>query len=333
MAGLFGAPETAWAFRCLAVVPAMRGFTHLDINRFQRNMNFGPMVISNIASSVLVTLAAWPLAAYFRDYSAMLWLLVAQAAFAVIGSHLVAERRYGWTWDTAHARRIASFGWPLLVNGLLLFVIFDGDRFVIGSAQKLFSRSTFSLADLGVYSVAFALAMAPTSLVAGVAASLFLPLLSQVQNVRNQFQKRYDLCTQAIALVSLTTAVGFIIAGGSLVVLIYGEKYAAASSFIGIVGAMWGLRTLRTAPTLAAMALGDTKNSMVSNIARSIALPGILLTAWAGYGLASIAICGLAGEALAMFVCVWRLQLKHNIPGAVAWKSFVMFASGTVAAG
>jgi O-antigen/teichoic acid export membrane protein len=332
VAALFSAPETAWAFRCLALVPLIRGFTHLDIHRFQRNMNFGPLVISNVVTNVLLVLLAWPLAVHFRDYSAMLWLLVAQALFSTIGSHIVAQRRYAWTWNYSYARQIASFGWPLLINGSLMFIIFDGDRFVIGSAQRIFSQSVFTLADLGVYSVAFALTMAPTMLVANISSNLFLPVLSQVQTVREEFQRRYEICTQAITLASLSTAVGFIIAGGTLIVLIYGNRYFAAGSFVGILGVMFGLRSLRVAPTVAAIALGDTRNAMVSNIARSVALPGILFCAWAGYGLPAIALCGLVGETLALAVCVWRLQAQHGLPAVISWRGLSVYSFGAVVA-
>src|SRR3990167_8974606 len=51
---LFGVPESRWAFQCMALAPAINGFAHLDMNRLQREMDFGPFVIIHIASSVLV---------------------------------------------------------------------------------------------------------------------------------------------------------------------------------------------------------------------------------------------------------------------------------------
>src|SRR3972149_4355777 len=90
---LFGVPESRWAFQCLALVPAIKGFTHLDLNRLQRNMEFGPAVINDIASTVLVTLVAWPLAQSLRDFSAMLWLVGAPTVFSTIGSPLLAKTR------------------------------------------------------------------------------------------------------------------------------------------------------------------------------------------------------------------------------------------------
>ena len=175
-------------------------------------MKFGPAVLVDISSSVFVTLAALPLAWWLRDYSAMLCVLVLQSAVTVVASHLVAKRRYGWAWDRRHAKQILAFGWPLIINGFLMFLIFEGDRFVIGAANRLFGRTTYSLADLGVYSIAFGLTMAPTMLMIKITSSLFLPVLSKVQDLRAKFNQRYFSCSQALALMATVISIPFIVA-------------------------------------------------------------------------------------------------------------------------
>jgi O-antigen/teichoic acid export membrane protein len=258
----------------------------------------------------------------------MLWILVLQAAVSRIGSKLAAERPYGWAWDPGVARRILTFGWPLIVNGLLMCVIFDGDRFVIGSAKRLFQRSPYTLADLGVYSVAFALTMAPTMITANIGTSLLLPMLSKVQGSPSEFEKRYSYCSQTLSLVAGLIAIPFIVAGAWFVILIYGAKYAATASFIGWLAVMWALRIVRVAPTVAAMARSDTRNTMVSNIARTLALPGVLLAAATGSGIVWIAISGFVGELLALGVCLWRLQREHNLSASIFLKPFAVSAIG-----
>jgi O-antigen/teichoic acid export membrane protein len=331
---LFGDPQAKWAFQVIAVVPLISGFTHFDKSRFQREMKFGPAVLVDISSSVLVTLIALPLGWWLRDYSAMLWVLVLQAAAAVAASHWVAERRYGWRWDRRYARQILAFGWPLMINGILMLLIFEGDRFVIGAANHIFGKTTYSLADLGIYSVTFALTMAPTMMVIKVTSSLFLPLLSRFQNLRAQFELRYLSCCQALSVMAAAISIPFISSGGWLVKLVYGQKYSAAASFVGWLGAMWALRVLRVGPTLAAMAKGDTENAMVSNIARTAAFLGVLIVAATGRGLAWIVACGFAGELLALATCVWRLQHVHKVPAAICLKpAGVAMVSMAVAGG
>lgn len=328
---MFGVPQARWAFQCLALGPLFRGLMHLDTSRLQREMRFGPSVKVDVSSNIVATLAAFPLAFWLRDYSAMLWLLVAQAATSMVGSHFVAERHYSWGLDRAFAKRIFRFGWPLLINGLLMFGIFEGDRFVIGAAKRLFERATFSLADLGVYSVAFSIAMAPALFVSNVSSSLFLPLLSRAQNSRRQFERHYSGCAQMCSLVAALITIPFVVVGGRLIVLVYGQKYAAAG-FIGWLAAMWALRLVRMAPTVAAMALGDTRNAMISNIVRTTALVGIIVVAATGHGLAWIAVCGFVGELMALAVCVGRLGRQHGVPPAIFMRPFTICAGGVLAA-
>jgi O-antigen/teichoic acid export membrane protein len=333
MSRLFGVPQARWAFQCLAVFPFASGFTHLDIYRVQREMRFMPSIWVTAGSNVLATLIAIPLALRFKDYSVMLWVLVLQATFSAAISHIVAERRYTWAWNKRYAASIFHFGWPLLINGLLMYGIFEGDRLVIGSANRLFPRSHFTLTDLGVYSVVFGLVMAPSLLASSVGTSLFLPILSQAQYSSEKFDERYLFVSQVISLLATCITVPFILNGGWAVNVLYGGKYAAASGFVGWIAAMWGIRIFRTAPTVAALSKGDTRNAMFANILRSLALLGMMGVAVAGAGLRWIPFCGFAGEILACSLTVWRLERRHGVLASSSLRPFLPFAVGIAAAG
>jgi O-antigen/teichoic acid export membrane protein len=332
VSSLFGVPQAKWAFRCVALLPLIRGFIHTDASRVQRDLKFEPSIFVEGGAGVAVTLLAIPLALYFKNYLAMLGVLIAQAVMMTVLSHVVAERPYRWGYNPKYTRQVFSFGWPLLVNGLLMYLIFEGDRFTIGAANRLFHVNTYSLADLGVYSVAFAITMGPAMLVGNVTSSLFLPVLARAQNSREQFAKRYFACSQIISLVSAMIAVPFMIAGGWVVVLVYGKKYMAAAAFIGWLAGMWALRTVRQSPTLAAMSLGDTRNAMISNIARAVTFVGVLAVAATGHSLSWIAACGFFGELFALAICVLRLQMVHGVSASLFMRPFAFALVAMVAA-
>lgn len=325
MARLFGVPQAQWAFQCLAIYPLLAGFNHLDIYRVQREMRFMPWVWATAGSNGLATLVAIPLALKLRDYSIMLWVLVLQAFFSMVVSHAVADRRYAWAWNKSHAKSIFSFGWPLLINGLLMYGIFEGDRLVIGSATRLFPRSQFTLADLGVYSVAFGLTMAPSLLAANVGNSLFLPLLSEAQNDVVEFNNRTEFASQIMSLFAVLIAVPFILCGGWIIAFLYGGNYSAAGGFISWLAVMWAIRVLRTAPTVAAISRSDTRNAMFANILRSLALVGMLTAAAIGAPLVWIPVSGVVGEALALSLTIWRLHYRGYVFVMKCVRPFVAF--------
>jgi Na+-driven multidrug efflux pump len=79
--------------------------------------------------------------------------LLMQAATSVLLSHLCAERGYSIGFDRGIQRRIWQAGWPLAVNALLLYAVFQG--------EKLFVGGVLGLEVLGTYAIAAQLALLP----------------------------------------------------------------------------------------------------------------------------------------------------------------------------
>ncbi len=306
IARMFDTPQAVWAFQYVAIVPVLQGFMHLDWKRVQRNLTFIPSVIVEIAPQAIITLAAWPLVIWLGDYSAILWLVIIQALMMLLASHIVAKRNYQVTWNRVSASRLLAFGWPLLINGLLMFGVFQGDRLIVGTA--------YSMAELGVFSVAFALVMMIAMTLAKLASALLLPLFSRVQAEQETLRRYFRLSVQILALIGGLVALPLILIGGDLIVIIYGEQYTSATEFIAWMGVLLAIRTFRLGPTLAAMAKGDTKNSMIANMFRTIGVLLAVVAAWLALPIASIIICGIVGEILALMAAVWRLLRLHGMP-------------------
>lgn len=319
---LFGIPHALWAFQCVALIPLIRGFTHLDAKRFQRELGFGRDVATELIPQILLVLAAWPFVWWFQDYSAMLWLLVIQAATTVAVSHIVAQRRYTWAWDRQFLRRIYTFGWPLLLNGLLLFLVFQGDRVLIGSA--------YEIAQLGIYSVAFSITFIPAMMIAKVASALLLPLFSKQQGNAQQFGTLFTFSMYILCLLSVAFSTVFILFGQPLVVLTYGGEYAGVESYIGWLAIVQMTRVVRVGPTIASLARGDTHTLLVSNVGRICVFPIAIWVALSGKPLVWIAIVGFIGEFVALLLTVWRLKRFYGLAIAHTLKP-VMLGSGAAA--
>ena len=328
IAQLFNIPQARWAFQWLALVPLMKGLAHLDTERRQRAMRFGPATAVELGAQFVSAVLAWPLAWWLKDYSALLWLLLIQRAAATIGSFIVAERRYPLAWDRAHLARILSFGWPLLVNGLLMFAIVQGDRMVIGSASRFFRAAHYTMDDLGFYSAAFALAATATVALLRILNSIMLPTLAAGQSAPERFRRHYTAALQVLSLLSGVLGVVFVIGGKSMVVLLYGPRYAAAGAVIGWIGVMQAVRIIRVGPTLAALAKGDPQNSLLSNAARAFGLIGVVVTAALGGSMMWMAASGVAGEVLALVASLWSLQHRHELPWEICLRPALL--AGTI---
>lgn len=292
-ARLFDLPDLVWAFQIIAIGPVIRGFAHADVGRVQRHLRFTPAAISELIPQAAALGAVIPMAIWFADFRAVLFATLLQAGLYTACTHVFRERAYRWSWDGAAFRRIATFGWPLMFNGALLFAIAQGDRIAIGAG--------YTKEELALWANAMLLASAPLLVLGKVAVSVALPVLSRCRDDRAAFDRHYQFCMEGLAWVGAVVAVPLVLGGGPIMALIFGEPYAEAGAFVGILAVAQAVRACRIGPTVAALAHAETKNPAIGNFVRLIGVALAILLAVRGAPLAWIAAAGLLGE-LASFV-------------------------------
>lgn len=299
-------PDIIWAYQLLALLPVLRGLLHLDMFRFQRDMRFMPFAIVSAASPYISLLVA--IAVYFvsPDYQTMLWAILAHQAVQVVMSHIWAEQPYKIGWDRTIFNRAMSFGIPLLLNGMAIFIILNGDRMIV--ANQL------GLEVLGWFSAAYMLAYTPCLMLAKTLNSVMLPQLSRRRSDPTAFNATALAVCEAGLFLSALVAVGLAVAGPVMVLLVFGERYIAALSVIGLLGIMHAMRISKMGPATAAVASGMTKLPLYANMLRLIALP---IGYWAltqGHGLTVLILIALVGEALGFMLLVFMVGRKVKLP-------------------
>lgn len=316
VAHLFDLPELVWAFQWLALLPLITGFVHMDAARFQREMRFGASVLNESIPQIIVVLLAAPLALYFNDYRVMLVILFAQSLSMVAISFIVAERKYRVALNRTYLERIFSFGWPLMLNGILMFGIFQGDRAIVGIA--------FSMEDLGWFSAAFMLTMFPTMVLMNAVQSFFMPLLSARQQDPALFQEGAVATVKACLFIGIGISVGLALGGPALILLIFGAKYSGGVPLIGLLALMQGIRMAKAGPTIVAMSSGKTKYPLYANIIRSFALLFALFAVWRGWGVTGVVYGGIIGETMAVIFFMSLLSRKFGVNLSLLYKSILV---------
>lgn len=307
LAALFGIPQAAWAFQLIAVAPLIRGLVHQDLWRYHRHMKFWPLAAGEIISQLVSLISAWPITLWTRNYSAMLWVLLIQVGVLFLWSHIVSERSYRTGFDRNFSQRILKYGWPLLINGILIIVLNYGDRAVIG----LFPTST--MADVGLYMVATSVVLVPTNLICKLASTVLLPSLAATQENRPRFTAQFETITVGIGLAAMLQSILLIVAGPSLTVLFFGEKYIPVTSFFGWLAAAAGVRVLRLIPVVGALSVGESQNALIGNIARCTGLFVGVVAASLGGGLHWFAIAAFLGELISYFVSLLALARRTSV--------------------
>jgi len=306
MARLFGVPRTWWAFALLAVVPLCQGLGHLDVSRRQRELDYLPLVLTDIVPQFLITMAAWPLALWLHDFRVIVWLMIAKAVVSTAMTFVFARRPYRWAWERAPLRCMLLFGWPLLLNGLVMFGCQQADQILVGAA--------FSLNVLASYALAFSLVSIPWFIFGQVGSALMLPILSRAQDDPERLRRQYRVCVQAAAAAGVMFTVPPIMVGEQLVKLLYGGKYQGTGVFVALLGAAFAVRFLRFVPAVVAMAKADTMNQLYSNLWRGASLPLALGVVAVGGTPVQIAACALVAEMLAAAISAVLLWRRQGVP-------------------
>ena len=302
---IFGYPDIALAVASLGLVPLVRGFVHLDYRRAQRKFSFGLTFKVESLASVLSLLAVWPSWKLTGDYSALVWASLIQAVALVCLSHIYAERRYRMRCEWNYLARMLKFGWPMLINSLLMFGVFQGDKLIVALSV--------SAEQLSRYALALQLGLLPTLILARGSLTLLLPLLARQQNIKAEFLALYERSLVAFSFMALLFAIGYLSLGNSVVALFFGQNYVIESSVLAGLGCALAIRIMRVGPSTAALALGDSKILLLANLWR---LGGLLIAACAGFSgmsLHFIAMAAAVGEGLALMAGMQLLNKYHNV--------------------
>jgi O-antigen/teichoic acid export membrane protein len=265
IANFMGTGDIVWAYQMLAFIPVLNGMVHFDIYRLQRQLNYTPSVLSSTVPALLSVLLIWPLYAIFEDYRVMLGIILAQALATMIVSHLFAQRRYRVILAKdiiAHALR---FGWPLLINGILIFFVFQGEKIIVGRE--------IGLEALAIFSMGFTLTLWPAMLLANSIQSVFLPLLSENKENKPEFQRLAMVTLQAHFALGAVFVTGGALLGPTLVHYLLGAKYTPLLGLFPWLVVLQTMRLMEGGSAITALAAGRTGVSAVSNLVRISVMP------------------------------------------------------------
>lgn len=262
IAALFQVPDLTWAYQIMAIIPLLRGVTHIDLFRVQRHGAFRPKVIVEVASFVCSLLAAWVLVLLWGDFRAMLGTLCIQWGVFALMSHVVAKRSYRISWDRAVFKDLFTFGWPLMLNAMVAYLVLNGDRVIVGNQ--------LGLEVLGWFSAAFMLAQTPSMLLMSARRTLFMPQISKKGPGQAQAHR---VSIEVALFLGLGFAVGTALAGPFFLTALYGDRYLPAVPIMLWLGLIMGVRIARGGLITSAISQGETKKVLIASLVRVLALP------------------------------------------------------------
>ena len=235
----------------------------------------------------------------------MLYSILLQAVLTALTSHLVAERPYRLVLDRALIAQSLRFGWPLLLNGILLFAVFQGDKLIVGRE--------LGMETLAIFAMGFTLTLTPTLVLAKSVQNFFLPQLAGATDNAPHFAHLSTATMQAVLILGLSIVVVTVLIGGPVVYLLLGDKYLDLLPYLFWLAIMQAVRVAKAGPAIVALALGHTGNAMWSNLGRVASLPVCWYVAVTSGDLLMIIWVGIAGEVLGQIIATLLLRYKSQV--------------------
>lgn len=183
-------------------LPDSLGF--LPTVALKRSLRFKRLTVPQVGSQTVATaVAIVAVYAGFRYWSIIFSSLAASVASAVI-AYAMCPLRFRFGWDADSAVRHLKFGSHLFFAGLMGFVLFNADNFVVGAAG--------GTAALGFYTIAFRCATMASGFISQSIHTVLLPTFSRMQQEIEKLKRGYLTTLEYVSF-------GAVLANGLLLVL------------------------------------------------------------------------------------------------------------------
>jgi O-antigen/teichoic acid export membrane protein len=242
----------------------LNGFGSVSLYTRARQMAFGKLILLDMGTQLIGTLANIALAWYFKNVWALVMGNLLTAATRTMLSYLMLPGiTHRFCWDKESRAQLMSFGRWVLLSTMLTFAAAQADRILLG---KLIPLEQF-----GLYGIALQLATMPVDVITRIGAGILLPAYSRARKGGEIPQHIYDQVL--LVTLSLGGCCMAIIAacGPAFFRVVYPEKYHDAGHLIPIVAGIAWVRILQNNAPLALLSLGKLKGFMASNVGKLVA--------------------------------------------------------------
>jgi O-antigen/teichoic acid export membrane protein len=293
------------------------GFNSTALFAVRRHLLVGRLTLLEVGAQLsgVAVMCVW--ARMQPSVWAMIAGLATTSAVMLAGSYcLLPGYRNRFAWDRAALRDLFHFGKWVFVSTTILFCAMQLDRLMLGRM--------ISLAELGVYSVAAAIAMLPNMLLQALSGTVLYPLLSRLaRNSAQTLRDRLPDAREILLAPAIFCVTGVVLEAPTFFSLLYHESYADAGRIARLLSLGVWVSILGFTLERALLAIGDTRAPAAANFVKLVASA---IGATVGFSMAGLAgfIIGYACGAVCGHVVLLFQAAAHGLP---AWREDVRMSA------
>lgn len=235
----FDNPAVKSVIVVLAANFLINGFGFLPTTILTRELKFKKLTIPQIGSRIAATVVAITTVYMGFRYWSIVLSSVASSVTSVAIVWTLCPVGLKFRWDSRAAKELIKFGSHLFIAGLMIFVLFNADNFVIGAVN--------GAATLGFYAIAFNWSTKATDFIAQAVHNILLSTFSRIQRDIERLKRGYLTIVEYVSLGAILANVLLLIASKELLVLVLGAgtgKWLPALPALDILCIYGAIRSL-----------------------------------------------------------------------------------------
>lgn len=228
LAAFYAEPQILALLPVVGLNALIVGFTTTKLAVASRKINLGRQTVIGLGAQVIGLLVMIGLAWFWPTvWALVIGGLISSATGVWLNHRLLDGMPNRLRWDPAAARELMGFGKFIFISTIAGFFVNQGDKLVLGRLV--------TLTDLGIYNIAFGLAMFPGAIGNMLAEKILFPLYREIrpsQGIHNlrKIRRARNLLTGSLVAING----GLALAANLLVVILYDPRYAPAGPMLVI---------------------------------------------------------------------------------------------------
>jgi O-antigen/teichoic acid export membrane protein len=236
IARLYGEPSLTWMVVVASAKLPIVGAALVPLQLLNRKLKFSYVGTITAAATMLSGLVKVALAAAGLGAWALVLAHTSQGLFILIGVYLVAPYYPSLVFAFAEIRRMVVFGIKVATSGVIYHFYRNADFLLVGRF--------LGMDALGVYRVAFDLAMSPATSILAIVNRTALPVFARVRHDTGQLADTFLFTARSLALLVTGVLVVVWASADDLLLLLGQGQWLGAAPAVGALCAAAWLRCL-----------------------------------------------------------------------------------------
>lgn len=307
----FNQPEFTNVLRVLSLILFLGAVNSIQIAIISRNLQFKKLFVSSLGAVILSGIVGIVMA--YASYG--IWALVAQQLTNQIVTTIILWFTVKWRplfdFSISRIRRLFSFGWKLLVSGILETLTSNLTNLLVG---KMYSPTA-----LGFYNRGEQLPSLIVNNIDGSIQSVMLPTLSKYQDNNQRVKEiaRRSIVTSSFIIFPMM--VGIAVIAEPLIKILFTERWLPAVPFLQISCAVYALWPIHTMNLQVMNALGRSDLFLKLEIVKKLLSIAILITSLQ-FGIYALVWGGFISSLLSTFINAFPNRNLINYSFQEQWR-------------